>query len=72
MDQAVELPGEANPLQYSTVLDVLTSLMSGFEGSSGQRLQTGTKQLSNWEKKAHYHSLLQVALFQLPPPFVSS
>lgn len=59
---AFELPGEANPLTHSNILDTLIFLAAS---STTQQVQTGTNQLANWEKKENYHSLLQVNFLSL-------
>lgn len=56
MAHVVELPAEANPLTLQNVLNALLLAAS----STTQQVQTGSKQLVNWEKKELYHSLLQV------------
>lgn len=55
MAHIVELPAEANPLTLHNVLNALLLAAS----STTQQVQTGSKQLVNWEKKELYHSLLQ-------------
>ncbi|BDD59383.1 hypothetical protein MPDQ_003047 [Monascus purpureus] len=55
MAHVVELPAEANPLTLQNVLNALLLAAS----STTQQVQTGSKQLVNWEKKELYHSLLQ-------------
>lgn len=56
MSFAVEVPGEANPLTPQQVYLALQS------ASSSQQLsiQTGTRQLQNWETEQGYYTLLQV------------
>lgn len=56
MAQVIELSGESNPL---TPHNVLNSLLQA-SGSSQQQVQTGTKQLQNWEKQEKYYTYLQV------------
>lgn len=56
MAQVIEVPGEANPLTPQNVLNALILAAS----STTQQVQTGTKQLANWEKREQYHLLLQV------------
>lgn len=55
MNFSVEVPGEANPLSENTLLHVLKSAAS----RNPQQVQTGTKQLQNWEKSAGYYKHLQ-------------
>ncbi|KAL4896681.1 armadillo-type protein [Aspergillus ambiguus] len=63
----VELPGEANPLTLSNVLNALVLAAS----STQQQVQTGTKQLQHWEKQEKYHSYLQdIFLDHSVPPEV--
>jgi hypothetical protein len=56
MAPAIELPGEASPLTHRHVVDALVLAAS----STQQQVQTGTKQLENWERQALYHVMLQV------------
>ncbi|KAK2749690.1 hypothetical protein FQN57_005913 [Myotisia sp. PD_48] len=51
----VEVAGEANPLTLQNIILVLTAAAS----SVPQQVQTGTKQLQNWEKREGYYPLLQ-------------
>lgn len=62
MAPAIELPGEASPLTHRHVVDALVLAAS----STQQQVQTGTKQLENWERQAQYHVMLQVC-FDLKP-----
>lgn len=66
MAQPIELPAEASPLTYESVVNTLVLAAS----SSQQQVQTGTKQLHNWQKQGMYHSMLQVfhthLLFAVP------
>ncbi|KAJ5911583.1 uncharacterized protein N7473_000886 [Penicillium subrubescens] len=55
MVPTIELPGEASPLTHRHVVDALVLAAS----STQQQVQTGTKQLENWERKALYHAMLQ-------------
>lgn len=59
MAHPIEVAGEVNPL---TLQDVFNALVSA-AGSTQIQVQTGTKQLHNWEKQEGYFSLLQVSLF---------
>ena len=52
---AMEVPGEANPLTLQNLYRTLQSASS----ASQQDVQTGTKQLQNWEKQPGYYTLLQ-------------
>jgi hypothetical protein len=56
MVPTIELPGEANPLSHRHVVDALVLAAS----STQQQVQTGTKQLENWERQPLYHAMLQV------------
>jgi uncharacterized membrane protein len=56
MAPTIELPGEAHPLTHRNVVDALVLAAS----STQQQVQTGTKQLENWERHALYHTMLQV------------
>ncbi|THC92545.1 hypothetical protein EYZ11_007998 [Aspergillus tanneri] len=55
MAQVVELPGESSPLTLQNVLSALVLAAS----STQQQVQTGTKQLQNWETQEKYYSFLQ-------------
>jgi hypothetical protein len=55
---AVEVPGEANPLTEGILFHVLRSASS----NDPTQIQTGTKQLQEWEKVKGYYPLLQVRL----------
>lgn len=54
---SIEVPGEANPLTESLLVHSLTSAAS----SDPNQIQTGTKQLQQWEKSAGYYKHLQSA-----------
>lgn len=56
-----EVSGEANPLDLRAVYDALAAASS----SAPQQIQTGTKQLQNWEKQPNYYSFLQVCSYHL-------
>jgi hypothetical protein len=58
MVPTIELPGEASPLTHRHVVDALVLAAS----STQQQVQTGTKQLENWERQPLYHAMLQVCL----------
>jgi hypothetical protein len=53
---AIEVPGEANPLTEGILRHILRSASS----SDPTQIQTGTKQLQQWEKSAGFYPLLQV------------
>ena len=53
---AIEVPGEANPLTEGILYHVLRSASS----ADPNQVQTGTKQLQQWEKAQGYYPLLQV------------
>jgi|TARA_R110002003_G_scaffold250_5_gene17756 hypothetical protein len=53
---AIEVPGEANPLTEGILYHVLRSASS----TSPNQIQTGTKQLQEWERAAGFYPLLQV------------
>jgi hypothetical protein len=52
---AIEVPGEANPLTEGILYHVLRSASS----ADPQQIQTGTKQLQQWEKASEFYPLLQ-------------
>jgi hypothetical protein len=53
---AIEVAGETNPLTEGILFHVLRSASS----TNSQQIQTGTKQLQEWEKAKGYYPLLQV------------
>jgi hypothetical protein len=53
---AIEVPGEANPLTEGILFHVLRSASS----TDPNQIQTGTKQLQEWEKAGGFYPLLQV------------
>jgi hypothetical protein len=53
---AIEVPGEANPLTEGILYHVLRSASS----TDPNQIQTGTKQLQQWEKARGFYPLLQV------------
>ncbi|EEP76953.1 conserved hypothetical protein [Uncinocarpus reesii 1704] len=55
MHPVIEVPGEANPLSYQTVLNALISASSNTQ----IQVQTGTQQLQNWEKEPGFYHILQ-------------
>ena len=64
LNGAIELPGEANPLNIQNLYQALTNAAS----SDQQQVKTGSQQLQNWEKQPGYHSSLQLISidFSLP------
>jgi hypothetical protein len=52
----IEVAGEANPLTEGLLYHALRSASS----NDPQQIQTGTKQLQNWQTEKGYYSLLQV------------
>lgn len=54
---SIEVPGEANPLTEGLLVHSLTSAAS----SDPNQIQTGTKQLQEWEKSPGYYKHLQSA-----------
>ena len=61
---AIEAPAEANPLTVENVYRVLVSASS----SNQNQVQTGTKQLGNWERSPGYFSILQSCYIDLSLP----
>ena len=61
----IEVSGETNPLSLQNVVNSLVLAAS----SNPQQVQTGTKQLQNWERLPTYHAFLQVrlVLFEMMP-----
>lgn len=61
---SIEAPGEASPLTEGLLVKCLTSAAS----SDPSQIQTGTKQLQQWEKSSGYYKHLQSAYLngQLP------
>lgn len=53
---AIEVAGEANPLTEGILYHVLRSAAS----SDPNQIQTGTKQLQQWETAKGFYPLLQV------------
>ncbi|KAH8700376.1 putative importin 11 [Talaromyces proteolyticus] len=60
MSNALELPGEANPL---TVQNLFYAL-EGAASSTHQRVRVGTQQLQHWEKQDGFYPLLQEAFLR--------
>ena len=52
----IEVPGEANPLTEGILYHVLLSASS----NDPLKIQTGTKQLQQWETAKGFYPLLQV------------
>lgn len=65
MSFAIEVSGEANPLTEGMLLHVLKSASSNDQ----HQIQTGTKQLQNWEKAAGYYKHLQSVFIDRSLPF---
>ncbi|KAK7514031.1 armadillo-type protein [Phyllosticta citriasiana] len=65
MQGSVELPAEANPLTENILFHVLRSAAS----SDSHQIQTGTKQLQQWEKKGGFFPLLQTVFIDRSLPF---
>lgn len=61
---AIEVPGEANPLSESTIVNTLRSASS----SDPNQIQTGTKQLVQWEKSPGFYRHLQSAYLETRLP----
>ena len=53
---SIEAPAEANPLTNQSVYQTLQAAAS----SDQHQIQTGTKQLQNWETSPGFYSTLQV------------
>lgn len=66
MSFAIEVPGEANPLTEETLLRVLQAAAS----SDPQQIQSGAKQLQEWEKAAGYYKHLQSVYIDRSLPHV--
>ena len=60
----IELPGEASPLNPSSLCYTLVSACS----RDPQQIQTGTRQLETWESQEGYYSLLQDAFLETSLP----
>ncbi|KAG5203908.1 KapH [Trichophyton interdigitale] len=63
--QAIEVPGEANPLALPNVIHALTTAGS----SLPQQRQSGTAQLQEWGRQPGFHSLLQDVFTDYSIPF---
>ena len=55
MDFAIEVPGEANPLNQQNLQRIIAQASSNDQ----QQVKTGTQQLTNWEKLPGFYSSLQ-------------
>jgi hypothetical protein len=62
---AIEVPGEANPLTEGILLHVLRSASS----TDPTQIQTGAKQLQEWQKAPRYYPLLQTVFIDKSLPF---
>jgi hypothetical protein len=62
---AVEVPGEANPLTEGILFHVLRSASS----TNPTQIQTGAKQLQEWEKASGYYPLLQSVFVDKSLPY---
>ncbi|KAF1955056.1 ARM repeat-containing protein [Byssothecium circinans] len=62
---AIEVPGEANPLTEGILYHVLRSASS----TNPTQIQTGTKQLQEWEKQRRYYPLLQAVFLDKSLPY---
>ncbi|PVH94763.1 ARM repeat-containing protein [Periconia macrospinosa] len=62
---AVEVPGEANPLTEGILFHVLRSASS----TDPTQIQTGAKQLQEWEKATSYYPLLQTVFVDKSLPY---
>ncbi|EME46887.1 hypothetical protein DOTSEDRAFT_126805 [Dothistroma septosporum NZE10] len=61
---AIEVPGEANPLSTDNIISTLQAASS----SDPNQIQTGTKQLAQWEKEPGYYRGLQTAYMSVQLP----
>ena len=62
---AIEVPAEANPLTEGILFHVLRSASS----TDPNQIQTGTKQLQEWEKARGYYPLLQAVFLDTSLPY---
>ncbi|KAJ4351813.1 uncharacterized protein N0V89_007157 [Didymosphaeria variabile] len=62
---AIEVPAEANPLTEGILFHVLRSASS----TDPNQIQTGTKQLQEWEKARGYYPLLQAVFLDKSLPY---
>ena len=65
MDEAIELPQEANPLNPKTLYNTLNQASS----ANQHQIQAATKQLQNWETRPGYYSSLQTVFIDTTLPF---
>jgi hypothetical protein len=56
MVNAIEVPGEANPLTAQNLFNSLAAAASSVQ----QQVQIGAQQLQHWEKQDGFYPLLQV------------
>ncbi|KAF2644399.1 ARM repeat-containing protein [Massarina eburnea CBS 473.64] len=61
----IEVPAEANPLTEGILFHVLRSASS----SNPTQIQTGTKQLQEWERQKSYYPLLQLVFLDRSLPY---
>ncbi|KAL8831886.1 MAG: hypothetical protein Q9191_000599 [Dirinaria sp. TL-2023a] len=64
MNGAIELPGEAEPLNNQNLFRVLTNAAS----FNQQQVKTGAQQLQNWEKQPGFYSSLQTIFIDTSLP----
>lgn len=64
MEFAIEVSGEANPLTETNIVHTLRSASS----SDHKQIQSGTQQLSQWEKSPSYYVHLQSAYIDIRLP----
>jgi hypothetical protein len=62
---SIEVPGEANPLNARTLIHVLGSATSQDQA----QLQTGTKQIQQWETSPGFYRYLQDVFLDYSLPF---
>jgi hypothetical protein len=62
---AIEVPGEANPLTEGILFHVLRSAAS----TNPTQIQTGAKQLQTWEKAPRFYPLLQSVFLDRSLPY---
>jgi len=60
----IEVPGEANPLTENTLLHSLQAASS----NNPHQIQSGTKQLQQWEKSSGYYKHLQSVFIEKSLP----
>jgi hypothetical protein len=62
---AIEVPGEANPLTEGILYHVLRSASS----TNPTQIQTGAKQLQTWERAPRFYPLLQSVFLDKSLPY---